>query len=169
VSDTAVAVSDTTRSRVAISWTVGSSARIWARRIVVVTVVVAQVGFVVRGYVADHKEFAYQMFPESSTWQADIVRVTTDGRRVPISEPWDGYQWSQMVTSRGLSRPAVRRHADAGLDNQLAFLDEALEYVAQNTPLDTETMYLEAVVTTWHNTDAPEVVVLRSSDRSASG
>jgi hypothetical protein len=128
---------------------------------------VAQLTFVVRGYFAAHKEFAYQMFPESSTWQAEIVRVTTDGRRVPISDPWDGYEWSRMVSSRGLSRPSVRHHADAGLDNQLAFLDEALDYVADNTPRDTETRYLEAVVTTWHNTDAPEVVVLRSDDRSS--
>jgi hypothetical protein len=134
---------------------------------VVVAVVLAQVAFVVRGHFAAHKEFAYQMFPESSTWQADIVRVTIDGRRVPISDPWNGYQWSQLVTSRGLSRPGLRHHADAGLDNQLAFLDEALDYVAGNTPRDTETRYLEAVVTTWHNTDAPEVVVLRSGDRSA--
>ena len=151
----------------AISVSVRSPARIWARRAVVVAVVVAQVTFVVRGYFAPHKEFAYQMFPESSTWQADIVRVTVDGRRVPISDPWDGYRWPQLVTARGLSRPGVRHHADAGLDNQLAFLDEALDYVAGNTPRDTETRYLEAVVTTWHNTDAPDVVVLRSVDRNA--
>jgi hypothetical protein len=146
---------------------VGSAAKVWARRIIVVAVIVAQLAFVVRGYFAPHKEFAYQMFPESSTWQADIVRVTTDGRRVPITDAWDGYRWSQLVTSRGLSRPDVRRHADAGLDNQLAFLDEALDYVAEHTPRDTETRYLEAVVTTWHNTDPPEVVVLRSVDRTA--
>ena len=53
-------------------------------------VVVAQVGFVVRAYWADHKEFAFQMFPESSTWQADVVRVTADGRRIPVTEPWAG-------------------------------------------------------------------------------
>ena len=64
--------------------------RVWARRVVVAIVVLAQLGFVARGYVADHKEFAFQMFPESSTWSADIVRVTTDGRRVPVSEPWAG-------------------------------------------------------------------------------
>jgi len=133
---------------------------------VFVGVIVAQLAFVVRGYHSAHKEFAFQMFPEASTWQADIVRVTEDGRRVPISEPWDGYRWSQLVTSRGLSSPGVKHHADAGLDNQIAFLDAALDYVADHTPLDTETRYLEAVVTTWHNTDPPEVVVLRSDDRS---
>src|SRR6476660_6158727 len=97
-----------------------------ARWIVVVAVVVAQAVFVARAYWAPHKEFGFQMFPESSTWQADIVRVTGDGRRVPIADPWDGYQWAQLVPGRGLAYPGIRRHADAGLDNQLAFLDAAL-------------------------------------------
>jgi hypothetical protein len=137
-----------------------------ARRVVVATVVVAQLAFVARAYVADHKEFGFQMFPESSTWQADIVRVTTDGRRIPITEPWNGYRWSELAPDRGLSSPGRRRHADAGLDNQLAFLDAALDYVARHTPRDTETLYLEAVVTAWHNDDEPETIVLRSVDRT---
>jgi hypothetical protein len=144
---------------------VDGRARVIGRRVAVVSVVVLQLGFVARGYWSDHKEFAYQMFPESSTWQADVVRVTRDGERVPVSEPWAGYRWSELVTGRGLGNPAVRHHADAGLDNQLAFLAAALDWVADHTPNDDETRYLEAVVTTWHNTDAPQVVVLRSRDR----
>src|SRR5262245_46692141 len=108
--------------------------RVLARRIVFVAVILLQVTFVVRGYHSAHKEFAFQMFPEASQWQADIVRVTADGQRIPISEPWDGYRWSQLVTSRGLARPDVRHHADAGLANQLAFLGAALDYVAAHTP-----------------------------------
>ena len=61
-----------------------------ARRVVVATVVVAQLGFVARGYWSDHKEFAFQMFPESSTWRADIVRVTTSGERLPVDGGWAG-------------------------------------------------------------------------------
>jgi hypothetical protein len=138
---------------------------VWTRRIVVVVVVVTQVAFVVRAYHSAHKEFGFQMFPESSMWQAEIVRVTDDGQRVPISNPWDGYHWSQLVQARGLAYPALRQHADAGLDNQLAFLGAALDYVADHTPRDTDTRYLEAVVTTWHDADAPKTVVLRSKDR----
>ncbi|MET0326326.1 MAG: hypothetical protein ABW219_13970 [Ilumatobacteraceae bacterium] len=140
--------------------------RVLARRAVVAVVVVAQLFFVARGYWADHREFAFQMFPESSTWQADIVRVTADGRRLPIDEPWAGYRWSDLVVGRGLGSARSRHHADAGLDNQLAFLDAALDYVADHTPNDRETVYLEAVVTTWHNDDPPSVVVLRSDRRS---
>jgi hypothetical protein len=128
-------------------------------------VVVTQLALVARGYRSDHKEFAFQMFPESSTWRAEVVRVTTDGTRVPVDEPWSGYRWAQLVPARGLAQPEVRRHADAGLDNQLAFLDAALDWVADHTPRDDETRYLEAVVTAWHNTDEPTVMVLRSERR----
>jgi len=136
---------------------------------VVVAVVGGQIAFAARGYWADHKEFAFQMFPESSTWRADIVRVTADGRRVPVTVPWSGYRWEDLVQDRGLSYPAIRHHADAGLENQLAFLDSALDWVADNTPRDRETRYLEATVTSWHNDDEPEVEVLRSDEREGAG
>jgi hypothetical protein len=133
---------------------------------VVAAVAVLQLGLVVRAYGSDHREFGFQMFPESSTWQADVVRVTADGDRIPVTRPWSGYRWSELVDSRGLARPEVRHHADAGLDNQIAFLDAALDWVADNTPRDHETLYIEATVTTWHNTDVPETTTLRSPRRS---
>ena len=139
--------------------------RVVARRAVVVAVVASQLFYVARGYWADHKEFAFQMFPESSTWRADVVRVTADGRRVPVEVPWAGYRWAELVPNEGLSYPSVRRHATAGLDNQLAFLDSALDWVAENTPRDHETRYLEATFTAWHNDDPPQVSVLRSETR----
>jgi hypothetical protein len=148
---------------------VRSRVRVVGRRVVVVAVVVLQLGFVARGDLADHKEFAFQMFPESSTWRADVVRVTADGRRVPIERPWSGYRWDELVPNRGLSFPAVRHHADAGLANQMAFLDAALDWVADNTPRDRETRYLEATVTSWHNADPPRVEVLRSQVRGGAG
>jgi hypothetical protein len=144
---------------------VRSSGRVVARRVVVVTVIVLQLAFIARGYSADHKEFGFQMFPESSTWRADVVRVTATGSRVPIELPWFGYRWDRLVTERGLSYPAVRRHADAGLDNQLAFLRSSLDWVAENTPRDHETRYLEARVTEWHNDDPVRVETFRSEPR----
>ena len=143
--------------------------RVVGRRVVVLAVVVLQLGLVARGYWSDHKEFAFQMFPESSTWRAEVVRVTADGRRVPIERPWSGYRWDELVQSRGLSYPSVRHHADAGLANQLAFLEAALDWVADNTPRDTGTRYLEARITSWHNADPPRARVIRSSVREAGG
>lgn len=66
----------------------------------VVAVVVLQLGFVARGYLPDYKQFAFQMFPESSGWRPDVVRVTADGRRVPVERPRSGVP---------LLLPAVRR------------------------------------------------------------
>ena len=146
-----------------------SRARVVGRRVVVLAVVALQLFFVARGYWADHKEFAFQMFPESSTWRADVVRVTADGRRVPVEQPWSGYRWDELVRDRGLSYPDFRHHADAGLDNQLAFLRAALDWVADNTPRDRETRYLEARVTSWHNADPPRVEVFRSGVRGEAG
>jgi hypothetical protein len=139
--------------------------RVVGRRVVVLSVVVLQVGLAVRGYSTDHKPFAFQMFPESSTWRADVVRVTADGRRVPIEQPWAGYRWDALVGNVGLQDPALRHHADAGLGNQLAFLRSALNWVAANTPRDHETRYLEARVTAWHNLDPPRIEVFRSRVR----
>jgi hypothetical protein len=105
------------------------------------------------------------MFPEASTWRADVVRVTADGRRIPVSQPWAGYRWDELVPDGALTDPAVRHHADAGLDNQLAFLRASLDYVARHTPRDHDTRYLEATVTSWHNDDPPRVEVFRSQVR----
>jgi hypothetical protein len=137
--------------------------------VVVVVVVILQLALVARGYWSDHKPFAFQMFPESSTWRAEVVRVTADGRRVRIERPWSGYRWDELVQGRGLTYPSIRHHADAGLANQLAFLEAALDWVARTTPRDRETRYLEATVTSWHNADPPRVEVLRSPVREAAG
>jgi hypothetical protein len=144
---------------------VRSRVRVVGRGAVFVAVVALQLGFIVRGYFSDHKEFAFQMFPESSTWRAEVVRVTADGRRVPIEQPWSGYRWEKLVPNVGLRYPSFRHHANAGLDNQLAFLDSALDWVATNTPRDDETRYLEAQVTAWHNDDPPMEEVFRSGVR----
>jgi len=130
------------------------------RRVVFVGVLLLQAFFVVRAYWAPHNEFGFQMFPEASQWQAEVVRVTTDGRQVPIDE-----SWSELVRGRGLAHPGHRQHANNGLASQLAFLEDAMAWVAGNTPDDRETLYYEATVTTWRNADPPEVTVLRSPTR----
>jgi hypothetical protein len=143
--------------------------RVVGRRVVVVGVVLLQLGLVARGYWSDHREFAFQMFPESSTWRADVFRVTAQGRRIPVEVGWSGYDWDRLVRDRGLSYPSLRHHADAGLQNQLAFLQAALDWVAANTPRDHSTRYLEAKVTAWDNADPPRVEIMRSRVREVSG
>lgn len=136
-----------------------------ARRVVFVALVALSIVMVVRAYWAPHMEFGYQMFPEASEWRADIVRVTDDGERVPIEEPWFGYEWTDLVRGRGLTTPGRRHHADAGIDNQLEFLNEALDWVANHTPDDDETVRYEADVTIWRNMGEPRQLTIVGSER----
>jgi hypothetical protein len=134
-------------------------------RAVFVAVLVIQVGLAINGYRDPHKYFAFQPFNESSTWQADIVRVTWDGQRIPIDEGWHGYDWDTLVDMAALQHPDRLRHAYMGVDATLDFLEHALDWVSAHTPADSETRYLEATVTYFENTRGPHHVVLRSHDR----
>lgn len=143
----------------------------WRRPLVtgfVVAVLAVQIGFAVNGYRDPHKFFAFQPFNESSTWRADIVRVTWNGERVPIDEGWDGYDWDGLVGMAALRGPERLRHAYMGVGATVDFLDDALDWVATNTPDDHETRYLEATVTSFENTRGPTVTVLRSVERTRS-
>jgi hypothetical protein len=147
-----------------------SRAVILGRRAAVVAVVGLQAALLVRATTAPHREFGFRMFPEASTWHAEVVRVTADGRRVPVERDWAGYSWAELTASGvGLQYPSVDRHAAAGVENQLAFLDAALDWVAGHTPRDRETRYLEARVTYSRNGRAPETRLLRSEPRPLDG
>jgi hypothetical protein len=132
----------------------------------VVAVLAVQVGFALNGYRDPHKFFAFQPFNESSTWEADIVRVTWDGERVSITEDWAGYEWDALVGMAALRQPEGLRHAYMGVGATIDFLDGALDWVADHTPRDRETRYLEATVTSFENTRGPTVTVVRSAERS---
>ncbi|MFA9563587.1 MAG: hypothetical protein ACERLM_02615 [Acidimicrobiales bacterium] len=132
----------------------------WGRRAVALCVIVVQIFFVVRAYSADQAFFGFQMFPESSEWQATIERELADGTRVDVRDDWPGgYEWAELVVGRGLQRPFARHPASAGLDSTLHFLEESLEWVAVHTPDDTEAVRLVATVTSWRNGSEAETVV----------
>ncbi len=135
------------------------------RRFVIAAVVLGQLTMIVVAYDSDHKTFGFQMFPESSRWQADIVRVDADGARTPLDEGWE-YRWSDLVEGRGLTNPFVEHHADSGLRNQFGYFQGALDWVASNTPDDTTTRYLEATVTYTDNGRGPYTRTFRSVERS---
>jgi hypothetical protein len=140
----------------------------WRRRLVkafVAGVLAAQIALAINGYRDPHKFFAFQPFNESSTWSAEIVRVTWDGERWPVDEGWAGYRWSTLVDMPALTGYSRTRHASYGIGATVSFLDDALDWVATHTPADHETRYLEATVTYHRNTRGPEVEVLRSVER----
>jgi hypothetical protein len=142
-----------------------SRLRVRGAQVFFVVVVATQVGLAVNGYVDPHKYFAFQPFNESSTWRADIVRVTWDGERVPVEEEWASYDWDTIVHMSALRAPEGLRHAYMGVGATVDFLQLALDWVAAHTPADRETRYLEATVTYFENTRGPSQVVLQSSER----
>jgi hypothetical protein len=132
--------------------------RVWGRRLVVVGVLAVQLVLIVRGFDADHPVGAWRMFPEASDWRADIVRIDADSTRVAVTDA----AWGSLVRGRGLGRPSVRHHADAGVDNQLAFLRSALEWYAER---DGAVGAVEATVTYWRNLGDPVTVVYTTESR----
>ena len=139
----------------------------WAPRVFFVLAVLAQLYFIRRGYSDPHKHFAFQPFNESDTVQADISRVTVDGRRIPVTEPWFGYRWRTLVRERGLGHVHQMMHAGSGARSAIASLQVAIDWVADHTPLDHETHYYHARVTYYHNTRGPFIVELESKRRTA--
>ena len=139
----------------------------WLRRAIVLAVVSAQVFAAVHAYDIPHKVFGWQMFNASSRWQAEIVRVTVEGERHDVRELWPGgYRWDGLVLGRGLETPFARAHASAGLHSTFDFLQKSLDWVAESTPLDAETVRLEATVTYWENGRGPFTRVLTSTTRT---
>jgi hypothetical protein len=136
------------------------------RRVLATVIVVGQLALIVAAYPADHPVFGFQMFPESSYWQADIYRITPEGARIDVRHDWPGgYRWNDLAPMRGLANPFTRSHADTGLDTQVDFFTHALQWAADNTPLDTESVALEADVTVWFNDDPPRTFTVRTRDR----
>jgi hypothetical protein len=133
---------------------------------IVAAVVAAQLGAVVAAYHRPQAHFGFQMFNESSSWQADIYRVTAAGERLDVRTDWPWYDWPDLVRTGALAQPFTRVHADRGLDSTLDFFQEALDWVALNTPLDAETVRLEADVTYWENDRGPYRRTFVSAERS---
>lgn len=137
-----------------------------AVRVAFVGLVALHLTFVLRGGSDPHARFAFRPFQHSDTWSAEIVRVTVDGRRLPLDDGTWGYDWRELTRVPQLQNHAAPRHASDGAAATLDLLDRSLDWVADHTPDDTETRYLEATVTV--RTDGAPTTsrhVLRSDDR----
>jgi hypothetical protein len=141
--------------------------RVRTAQVVFALVVVAQLSALVHFWEGPHRVFAFEPFREASSFQVVLVRVTVDGERVPVdgSSEWSGYRWAELVDTHGLGSPFDWGSVSYGVDVMLDHLDHALDWVADHTPADHETLYYEATVTSSRNTRPRETVVLRSHDR----
>lgn len=144
----------------------GVDRRALFRRVAAAVIITAQLVLVVAAYPADHAYFGFQMFPESSRWRADIYRITATGNRVDVRHDWPGgYRWDELIDGRGLGNPFTMGQAFYGIDSQLALFRHALQWVADHTPNDTESVALEADITYRHNDDPAHTITIRTRDR----
>lgn len=129
------------------------------------SVLAAQAYAVVHAYHDPLKRFGFQPFAESTTWRARIEAVDGSGRRQDIADGFQGYRWDELVRERVVD-PFHTHDAKQGIDASLYFLQRALDYVADHTPNDRGTRYLEATVWYRKNRRPEAQVTLRSHTRA---
>ena len=118
--------------------------------------------------------FGFRMFPEASTMQVHLARLTAQGEQSVAGGEWSAvdrtgqrrhFSWRDRVRDPVLSSLDTRVFAAYGAEAQLARLQRALDDVADHTPEDAETVRLVAHVTVWHNGRDPVAVALESHRR----
>lgn len=135
-----------------------------AVRVFFASVVGAQAYAVVHAYHDPLKRFGYQPFAESSVWHAQIFAVDRAGHKRDVQDGFEGYRWSQLVRER-VGNPFRQQSASSGVGATLYFLQRALDYVADHTPNDQRTLYLEADVFYRQNRRPEATTTLRSKLR----
>ncbi len=118
--------------------------------------------------------FGFRMFPEASTMQVRLARMTAAGEVAAPGGEWSArdasgqlrhFSWRDRVRDPVLSSLDARVFASYGADTQLARLGRALDDVADHLPEDAETERLVAHVTVWRNGRDPVTSTLESHAR----
>lgn len=116
----------------------------------------AQLASIALSHARGDRRFSYQMFAENSYFHATLWRELADGTRVRTGAgSWTviaadgrtvGYRWPTFVRDFNLAVLDRRVRARTGIGVTLAYLDHALDYVAERIPEDRETVRLVMVV-----------------------
>lgn len=118
--------------------------------------------------------FGFHMFPEATTMQVRLGRITKAGEQPAPGGEWSAqdatgqlrhFSWRDRVRDPVLSSLDARVFAGYGASTQLARLQRALDDVADHTPQDAETLRLVAHVTIWRNGRDPATSILESQAR----
>jgi hypothetical protein len=133
-----------------------------------------QLGLVLTaGYRADHI-FGFRMFPEASTVEIHVTRMTAAGDLPAPRGEWSArdasgqlrhFRWRDRVHDPVLGAVDERAFASYGVDAQLARLQRALDDVAEHLDEDAETVRLRANVVVRKNGGDPYEVTLLSHPR----
>lgn len=112
-----------------------------------------QIVLVAASHARGDKLFGYQMFAETTYFEAKLHRVLADGRRVHAPRgSWqakgaDGrrrqFRWQHQVRDFKLDALDRRQRAKISIATTLKFFRLALVHVAEHIPDDAETLRLE--------------------------
>jgi len=115
--------------------------------------------------------FGFRMFPEASTIQIRLSRLTRAGLVAAPGGEWAArdeagqlrhFSWRDRVKDPILASTDVRVFAAYGQEAQLARLSLALDDVANRIAEDADTLRLRADVLVWKNGRDPVTVTLQS-------
>lgn len=107
-----------------------------------------------------HKRFGFRPFNESDVWTVEIVRLHADGTQWSVNDGTWEYNWDELVGATKMQHLTSLRDAPAGARASVDLLRRSLDWVIDHIPDDTDTVALEATITTFHNTRGPQVKVL---------
>lgn len=118
--------------------------------------------------------FGFRMFPEASTLEIHLSRITASATLATADGEWSAsdthgqlrhFSWRDRVRDPVLAAIGVRVFASYGVDAQLARLQRALDDVADHLDGDAETFRLRAEVVVRRNGGDPSTRILFSHAR----
>ncbi|MGD0676138.1 MAG: hypothetical protein ABSC94_12000 [Polyangiaceae bacterium] len=133
--------------------------------------ITGQLVLVATGSRREDHSFAFQMFPEASTIEIHIFRLTAEGLVAAPGGEWAArdpsgqlqhFSFHDRVHDPILGRLDTRVFASYGVDTQLARLRHALDDVVRHVPDDAETLRLRADVIVSRNGREVSTVTLLS-------
>ncbi len=145
-----------------------------ARVVFAASWIAAQAGLVLTAARRPDHIFGFRMFPEASTLEIQVERMTDVGLLPAPGGEWSArdsgeqlrhFSWHDRVRDPILGSLEVRVFASYGVDAQLVRLQKALDDVADNIDEDAETKWIQADVRIWKNGRDPTTTTLFSHAR----
>ena len=133
-----------------------------------------QLFMIVHAHFTPNKHFGFWMFPESTSFEANLVRVLNDGSEIKTRKgSWtvqtdDGpvsYQWNSFVQGYRLDRLGDWGRCKGSFNDTVKYFQAALDYVADRIPEDASTARLVLKVRYRRAGGPQEFIVIESKPR----
>ena len=134
-----------------------------------------QLLLIIRGHLTPSKHFGFWMFPESTFFVAKLYRRLENGKEVlaPFGT-WSvknsagqikRYEWRDFVSGYEMEDLGVRTRSKGTFSDTSRYFEEALNFIADRIPEDTETKQLLLKLQFDKAGLTRDILVLRSRER----